>query len=148
MIVGRQKGSTNRNTIDIVYRKMKAGGKMPKGMTKNEFANVLRVVGDSVWDLVYQGHRVAIPGLFNMEIRPNNLKWPRRVNWKRTLRLWAEDEQAKADKLLVRAVPTERYLNVKHSTIGSKRSWWYYPLMMEIRPCKGKMKQIDDKYAL
>lgn len=148
MSIGRNTGSGSRNPILLVHKIMKSRGMIPNNMPSTELTQILRTVGDCAWDLVYKGHTVAIPGLFNMEIRPNKLKWPRRVDWKRTLNLWAEDEQAKKDKLLVRAVPTEQYLRVKHSTIGTKRSWWYYPLMMEVRPCKGKMKQIDRMYTL
>lgn len=148
MKVGRKTGSSNRNQLPVVYSMMRRNGMLPDDMTKTELMIVLKKVGDKVWDLVYRGHKVAIPGLFNMEIRPNSLKWPRRVDWKRTLKLWNEDEDAKKRKLLVRATPTDHYLRVKHSTIGSKRSWWYYPLMMEIHPCKGKMRQIDNMYTL
>jgi len=148
MSKGRNTGSRSCNPIALIHRIMKSRGMIPNNMAATELSNILRTVGDCAWDLVYAGHNVAIPGLFNMEIRPNSIKWPRRVDWKRTMKLWEEDEEAKKDKLLVRSIPTDKYLRIKHSTIGSRRSWWYYPLMMEVRPCKGKMRQIDHKYTL
>lgn len=144
---GRKPGSTSRNKFSVVYGMMKKN-RLLHGVSRKQLKDIVNLVGDGVWDKVYEGHIVAIPGLFNMEVKRNRSKWSKRVDWSRTMKLWESDPEAKKDKLLVRAVPTEHFLHVRHSTIGLKRAWWYYSLMLDIKPSLGKVKQIEDKYEL
>lgn len=144
---GRKQGSAIRNRFQDVYVRMREQGLL-RGIKKQTLHELVNAVGDGVWEAVYKGHIVAIPGLFNMEVKQNKTRWRRRVDWFRTMKLWSEDEEAYKDKLLVRAKPTQHFLHVRHSTIGLKRAWWYYSLMLDIRPSLGKVKQIEDKYDL
>lgn len=116
-------------------------------MTPKQLSHVLNVVADKFWDKVYEGHNVAIPHLLNMEIVPNWTKWTSSVDWKRTLSLWKEDEEAFDERLLVRNTPHRYLLRVRRSTINY-RPRWYYPNLLQFRPNVERVKQIDQKYAL
>lgn len=144
--VGRKCGHSYSFTIKDVYDSLKASGDLK--IDYRTFRKILRSVGSKVWSRLYKGQIIAIPYLFNMEIVPNNLKWPRKVNWKRTHQLWSEDEEAFKDRLLVRHEPSKYFVRIKHSTVSRNRKHWFYPSMVDIHLSKKRQREIDSKYEL
>jgi hypothetical protein len=143
---GRKAGSNSCNRLRTVYAKLRKEKRV--SVDYKTFTDVLRTVGDLIWQKVYAGHSVAIPYLFNMEVLPNTHEFVRSVNWKRTLDWWKEDEDAFNDRLLVRNEPTRLMLKVRHSTFSRRRNMWYYSLLFDIRPVKQKVRDIETKYEL
>lgn len=142
---GRKSGTTYVNPRRKVYAKLKKEG---LDISYKKFSKLLETVAFKVWDKVYEGYHVAIPFLFNMEVVPNNIEWPRLVDWKRTHNWWQEDEDAFRNRLLLRRKPTRNFLRIRHSTISRSRKQWYYSLMLDVRPCKGMVREIETRYNL
>lgn len=141
---GRKRGSIYNYSVKDVYDSLKKSGDI--SVNYRTFRSILYHVGTGVWDKLYAGRIIAIPYLFNMEIVPTNFKWTKRVNWTRTHALWAEDEQAFNDKLLVRQEPSRFFVRIKHSTIARVKKRWYYPHLMDIILSRKRQREIDDKY--
>ena len=142
---GRKAGSKPSNSYRTVYRMMRKEG---LDVDYKMFSKILRVVAEKIWDKLYAGHIIAVPYLFNMEIVPNGSSFSNRVNWKRTYKLWAEDEDAFEERLLVRHSPSKYIVRVKHSTLARQRKRWFWPLMMEIRLNRNRLRNLEDKYRL
>lgn len=143
---GRKPGSRILNPVRVVYRKMKQNGSI--SMEYRQFSDLISAIATGIWKKVYAGNTVAVPYLFNMEIIPNRHKWVRTINWKRTHKLWLEDQEAFQERLLVRHEPSRFLLKVRHSTITRHPKRWYYPLLFEIRPSSCRTKDIETKYEL
>ena len=142
---GRKGGSGPANHYRTVYRMLLEDG---IDIDYKTFTAILRTVADKVWDKLYAGHIIAIPYLFNMEILPNGSYLTKRVDWKRTCKLWSEDNDAFDEKLLVRHHPSRFIVNIKHSTLSRERKRWFWPLMMDIRLNIGRLRDIESKYEL
>ena len=143
---GRTPGTKYINDKKAVYSAMRKANQLD--VDYPTFNKILNKVGEKVWEYVYAGHHIAIPFLFNMEVVPNKIEWPRAVDWKRTHEWWCVDSDALRNRLLVRRTPTRNILRIRHSTISRTRKQWYWPLMLEIRPSKGRVREIETKYTL
>lgn len=143
---GRRSGTDIRNRRRHIYNLMKKDGKIP--VSYKTYSAILDTFADKFWNRIYSGNIVAVPYLFNMEIRKSNFRWVKTVDWKRTEALWSEDSDAFKDKLLVRHEPTRFFLRIKRSTLSRNKSEWYYSHLLEIRPSVKRIKGIDDKYEL
>lgn len=143
---GRKTNTTCRNRRRHIYNLMKKDGKTP--VSYKVYAAILDTFADKFWDRVYEGHIVAVPYLFNVEIRESNFRWVKTVDWKRTEALWKEDEEAFKDRLLVRHEPTRFFLRIRRSTFSRHKSEWYYSHLFEIRPSIKRIRDIDNKYEL
>jgi hypothetical protein len=143
---GRKKGSIYSFTIRDVYDSLKDSGDVSVGFKL--FRKILYRLGTKVWDSVYDGKVVAIPYLFNMEIVNSNFHWIKNVDWKRTHKLWAEDEEAFKDRLLVRHQPSRFFVRVKHTTRTRDRSKWYYPSILDIKVSRKRQREIESRYKL
>lgn len=143
---GRTVGTKYLNSKKSVYAAMKKAGQI--NIEYTIFNKILNKVGEKVWEYVYAGHHIAVPFLFNMEVVPNKIEWPKAIDWKRTHEWWCVDSDAFRDRLLVRRNPTRNILRIRHSTISRSRNQWYWPLMLEIRPSKGRVREIETKYTL
>lgn len=97
-------------------KKFKSVGRV----SEHEFYKITRTVNNLLAQELINGNDVKLPKrMGQLEVRKFNLfvkfvegkiKTNRGIDWQATLKLWYEDEEAKAEKILVRKEDTERYI--------------------------------------
>lgn len=102
-------------------------------LTEHEFYTIIRQVNNLLAEELLQGHDIVLPHRLGrielrkygtkMSIKDGVLRTNLPIDWDRTLKLWAEDEEAYKEKLLIKAEEKEIfkvYYNKKNAIYENK----------------------------
>lgn len=124
-------------------------------VTEHQFYSIIRKINNYLADLLLQGHDIELPcRMGTIEVRKydarisfknGKVKTNLPIDWDRTLKLWAEDDESYKNKILVRMEEKETFkvfYNKKTANYENKSF-----MQFEVnRDLKGRLKQkIKDK---
>ena len=124
-------------------------------LTEHEFYSIIRKVNDYLANSLINGEDITFPNRMGtlelrkyrptLSIKDNKLKSTLPIDWDRTLKLWAEDEESYKKRTLVKAEEKEifkLFYNKKNANYMNK-SFYSFDLNRDV---KKKLKQkIKDK---
>ena len=142
----------NSNGVYDVYKWIRKNKWLDIGrtLTEHEFYSIIRKVNDLFVEAILKGEDITFPNRMGtlelrkyrptLSVKDNKLKSTLPIDWDRTLKLWAEDEESYKERTLVKAEEKEifkLFYNKKNANYMNK-SFYSFDLNRDV---KKKLKQ-------